>query len=45
VLAARAARPGGVNDAYVTAFKSDCMHCHKLNTQTGEWSMPSAPEK
>lgn len=36
---------GGVNNAYVTTFKSDCMHCHKLNTQTGEWSMPSAPEK
>jgi hypothetical protein len=36
---------GGVNNAYVTKFKSDCMHCHKLNTQTGEWSMPSAPEK
>jgi cytochrome c551/c552 len=36
---------GGVNNAYVTTFKSDCMSCHKLNTQTGEWSMPSAPEK
>jgi hypothetical protein len=36
---------GGVNNTYVTTFKSDCMHCHKLNTQTGEWSMPSAPEK
>jgi cytochrome c553 len=36
---------GGVNNSYVTTFKSDCMHCHKLNTQTGEWSMPSAPEK
>lgn len=36
---------GGVNNSYVTTFKSDCMHCHKLNTQTGEWSMPSGPEK
>jgi len=36
---------GGVNNAYVTTYKSDCMHCHKLNTQSGEWSMPSAPEK
>ena len=36
---------GGVNNAYVTTYKSDCMHCHKLNTQTGEWSMPSGPEK
>jgi len=36
---------GGVNNDYVTTFKSDCMHCHKLNVQTGEWSMPSGPEK
>ena len=36
---------GGVNNTYVTKFKSDCMHCHKLNTQTGEWTMPSGPEK
>jgi len=36
---------GGANNAYVTTFKSDCMHCHKLNTQTGEWSMPSGPQK
>ena len=36
---------GGVNNTYVTTFKSDCMHCHKLNTKTGEWSMPSGPEK
>ena len=36
---------GGVNNAYVSTFKSDCMSCHKLNTLTGEWSMPSAPEK
>ena len=36
---------GGVNNTYVTKFKSDCMHCHKLDTKTGEWSMPSGPEK
>jgi hypothetical protein len=36
---------GGANNAYVTTFKSDCMSCHKLSTQTGEWSMPSGPEK
>ncbi len=36
---------GGVNNPYVTTFKSDCVHCHKLNSQTGEWSMPSGPEK
>lgn len=36
---------GGVNNTYVTTFKSDCTHCHKLDIHTGEWSMPSAPEK
>jgi 5-methylcytosine-specific restriction endonuclease McrA len=36
---------GGAKNAYVTNFKSDCMHCHKLNSQTGEWSLPSGPEK
>jgi len=36
---------GGVKNNYVTTFKSDCMHCHKLNAQTGEWSLPSGPEK
>lgn len=36
---------GGANNTYVTTFKSDCMNCHKLSTKTGEWSMPSGPEK
>lgn len=36
---------GGANNAFVTTYKSDCMSCHKLNTQTGEWTMPSGPEK
>ena len=36
---------GGAKNAYVTTFKSDCTHCHKLTGQTGEWSMPSGPEK
>jgi hypothetical protein len=36
---------GGANNAYVTTYKSDCMSCHKLSTQTGEWTMPSGPEK
>jgi hypothetical protein len=36
---------GGTNNAYVTTYKSDCMNCHKLSTKTGEWSMPSGPEK
>ena len=36
---------GGTNNTYVTTYKSDCMSCHKLSTQTGEWTMPSGPEK
>jgi hypothetical protein len=36
---------GGATNHYVTAYKSDCMNCHKLNTKNGEWSMPSGAEK
>jgi hypothetical protein len=36
---------GGTNNTFVTSFKSDCMHCHKLDSRTGEWSLPSGPEK
>lgn len=35
----------GAKNSYVTNFKSDCMHCHKLDPQTGEWSLPSGAEK
>jgi hypothetical protein len=36
---------GGTNNAYVTTFKGDCTHCHKLDAKTGAWSMPSGPEQ
>jgi len=36
---------GGADNVYVSAFKSDCRNCHKLNPQTGEWSVPSGPEQ
>jgi len=36
---------GGAENVYVTAFKSECRNCHKLNPQTGEWSVPSGPEQ
>jgi len=36
---------GGVKNVYVTTFKSDCTNCHKLDAKTGEWSIPSGPEK
>ena len=35
----------GAKNSYVTNFKSECMHCHKLDPQTGEWSLPSGAEK
>ena len=35
----------GANNAFVTTFKGDCTHCHKLETKTGGWSMPSGPEQ
>jgi hypothetical protein len=36
---------GGAANAFVTTYKSDCTHCHKLDAKTGEWSLPSGPEK
>jgi hypothetical protein len=36
---------GGTNNVYVTTFKGDCTHCHKLDAKTGAWSMPSGPEQ
>jgi hypothetical protein len=36
---------GGTNSTFMTTFKGDCTHCHKLNAQTGEWSMPSGAEQ
>jgi cytochrome c551/c552 len=29
----------------VDPYPNGCVSCHKLNVQTGEWSMPSGPEK
>lgn len=36
---------GGARNNFVTVFKGDCTHCHKLDSKTGEWSLPSGPEK
>jgi len=36
---------GGTNNVFVTTFKGDCTHCHKLDAKTGAWSMPSGPEQ
>lgn len=35
----------GARNEFVTTFKGDCTACHKLEARTGEWSIPSGPEK
>lgn len=35
---------GGANNNYLTIFQGECTYCHKLNSNTGEWTIPSAPE-
>lgn len=35
----------GAKNEFVTMHKGDCATCHKLDTQTGSWSLPSAAEK
>jgi hypothetical protein len=36
---------GGNENHFLTIFQGECTYCHKLNTTTGVWKMPSAPEK
>ena len=36
---------GGDKNEYLTQFQGDCTHCHKLNLETGAWTMPSGTEK
>jgi hypothetical protein len=35
----------GAKNEFVASYKSDCTACHKLNATTGEWTLPSGPEK
>ena len=35
----------GASNGFVTNYKGDCTACHKLDTKTGEWSLPSGAEK
>lgn len=35
----------GTENVFVAHFKGDCRHCHKLDTTTGAWSLPSGPEQ
>ncbi len=36
---------GGDANHYLTIFQGECSYCHKLDKQTGRWSVPSAPEQ
>jgi hypothetical protein len=36
---------GGDENPFLTTFQGECTHCHKLDTKSGQWSMPSASEK
>ena len=36
---------GGDRNHFLTAYQGECTNCHKLNTATGEWKVPSNPEK
>jgi hypothetical protein len=36
---------GGDANSFMTTFQGECTDCHKLNAKTGEWSIPSGPEK
>jgi hypothetical protein len=35
----------GAKNEFTTTLKGECSSCHKLNVQTGEWTLPSGPEK
>lgn len=35
---------GGPQSIYLTAFQGECTYCHKLDSATGTWSIPSGPE-
>lgn len=35
----------GQENHFLRIFQGECTHCHKLDTDTGKWSMPTAPER
>ena len=35
---------GGDQNLFMGYYQGDCTHCHKLDAQTGNWSVPSAAE-
>lgn len=36
---------GGEENHFLTVFQGECTHCHKLDAETGAWSLPSGAEK
>jgi hypothetical protein len=36
---------GGKDNVFLTRFQGECTHCHKLDTASGAWLVPSGPEK
>lgn len=35
---------GGESNHFVTMFQGECTYCHKLDPESGSWSIPSGPE-
>lgn len=35
---------GGKGNHYITLFQGECAYCHKLDTRSGAWSIPSGRE-
>ena len=36
---------GGDKNHFLTMFQGECTLCHKLDTKSGAWAIPSGPEK
>lgn len=36
---------GGEENHYMTMFQGECTYCHKFDSLTGDWNIPSAPER
>jgi len=36
---------GGAGNHFLTIFQGECTHCHKMDKRTGNWSIPSGPER
>jgi hypothetical protein len=36
---------GGDENHFLTIFQGECTYCHKFDTKTGVWKIPSGPEK